>query len=110
VWCQVTSGQLASRCWHLHMACIDPSTPSPLQDAARPEGGEPSEPGPHSGQLLLLKGITFRPGVLTALMGASGAGKTVSRHRLGGRSWTDCSAHTAQPHELSRSQSRIRHR
>ena len=37
------------------------------------------EEGPHAGQLLLLKGITgsFRPGVLTALMGASGAGKTV---------------------------------
>ena len=34
--------------------------------------------GPHAGQLLLLKGITgsFRPRVLTALMGASGAGKT----------------------------------
>ena len=36
------------------------------------------EGGPHTGQLLLLKGITgsFRPRVLTALMGASGAGKT----------------------------------
>lgn len=37
--------------------------------------------GPHAGRLLLLRGIsgTFRPGVLTALMGASGAGKTVRR-------------------------------
>jgi len=34
----------------------------------------------HAGRLLLLKGISgsFRPGVLTALMGSSGAGKTVS--------------------------------
>jgi ABC-type multidrug transport system ATPase subunit len=33
--------------------------------------------GPHAGQLMLLKGITgsFRPKVLTALMGASGAGE-----------------------------------
>lgn len=38
------------------------------------------EDGPHAGQLLLLKGISgsFRPGVLTALMGASGAGKVRS--------------------------------
>ena len=44
----------------------------------------PSE-GPHAGQLLLLKGITgsFRPRVLTALMGASGAGKTTLM--VGGR-------------------------
>jgi hypothetical protein len=36
-----------------------------------------SEDAQHGGQLLLLKGITgsFRPGVLTALMGASGAGE-----------------------------------
>ncbi|KAL4420059.1 hypothetical protein ABPG77_007498, partial [Micractinium sp. CCAP 211/92] len=52
------------------------SVPFP-KDMARPEGGGDGE-GPHSGRLLLLKGITgsFRPGVLTALMGASGAGKT----------------------------------
>ena len=38
-----------------------------------------SEEGPHSGRLQLLRGVSsaFRPGVLTALMGASGAGKTV---------------------------------
>ena len=49
-----------------------------VQDAAHPEGSD-AESGPHAGQLLLLKGITgsFRGGVLTALMGASGAGKTV---------------------------------
>lgn len=36
------------------------------------------EEGPHAGSLLLLKGISgaFQPGVLTSLMGASGAGKT----------------------------------
>jgi ABC-type transport system involved in cytochrome bd biosynthesis fused ATPase/permease subunit len=58
-----------------------PPTPHPThthtQDAAHPEGSDKQE-GPHAGQLLLLKGITgsFRAGVLTALMGASGAGKT----------------------------------
>jgi hypothetical protein len=46
-----------------------------LQDADSSKadvGGE----GAHAGQLRLLKSITgvFRPGVLTALMGASGAG------------------------------------
>ncbi|KAL4440309.1 hypothetical protein ABPG75_003310 [Micractinium tetrahymenae] len=52
------------------------SVPFP-KNMARPEGGGGGE-GPHAGRLLLLKGITgsFRPGVLTALMGASGAGKT----------------------------------
>ncbi|PRW60703.1 Pleiotropic drug resistance 1 [Chlorella sorokiniana] len=45
------------------------------------------EEGPHAGQLLLLKGISgsFRPGVLTALMGASGAGKTTLMDVLAGR-------------------------
>lgn len=40
--------------------------------------GKQDDDGPHSGRLLLLRGITgsFRPGVLTALMGSSGAGKT----------------------------------
>jgi len=35
--------------------------------------------GPHAGMLRLLKGINgaFRPGVLTALMGASGAGNHI---------------------------------
>ncbi len=38
-------------------------------------------------ELELLKGITgcFRPGVLTALMGASGAGKTTFLDLLAGR-------------------------
>lgn len=46
-----------------------------MQDFDVPES-DPSDP--HSGRLLLLKGITgsFRPKVLTALMGSSGAGKT----------------------------------
>ena len=43
-----------------------------MQESSAP----PSEDPLHAGELLLLKGITgsFRPGVLTALMGASGAG------------------------------------
>lgn len=50
-------------------------TPTCPQDADRSKadvGGE----GPHTGALRLLKDISgvFRPGVLTALMGASGAG------------------------------------
>lgn len=45
------------------------------QDADRSRADIPAS-GPHSGALRLLKGISgvFRPGVLTALMGASGAG------------------------------------
>ena len=48
------------------------------------------EEGPHASQLLLLKGISgaFRPGVLTALMGASGAGKV---RRLMGSLVQSCS-------------------
>ena len=43
--------------------------------------------GPHAGQLQLLHDISgsFRPGVLTALMGASGAGKTTLMDVLAGR-------------------------
>lgn len=43
--------------------------------------------GPHAGNLQLLHDITgsFRPGVLTALMGASGAGKTTLMDVLAGR-------------------------
>jgi ABC-type multidrug transport system fused ATPase/permease subunit len=61
------------------------SVPYP-KDAAHPEGSDKQE-GPHAGQLLLLKGITgsFRAGVLTALMGASGAGKTTLMDVLAGR-------------------------
>lgn len=46
-----------------------------MQDADRSRADIPTE-GPHAGALRLLKGINgvFRPGVLTALMGASGAG------------------------------------
>ncbi len=42
--------------------------------------------GEHAGQLQLLKNISgaFRPGVLTALMGASGAGKTTLMDVLAG--------------------------
>lgn len=54
-----------------------PPTPPTLQGYEAKSGGDPSG-DPHAGRLLLLKGITgsFRPGVLTALMGSSGAGKT----------------------------------
>jgi len=43
--------------------------------------------GPHAGQLQLLHHVSgsFRPGVLTALMGASGAGKTTLMDVLAGR-------------------------
>ena len=56
------------------------SVPFP-KDATRNENNTGSADGPHANNLILLKGITgsFRPGVLTALMGASGAGKTVRR-------------------------------
>ena len=45
------------------------------QDADRSKADIPAD-GPHVGQLRLLKDVNgvFRPGVLTALMGASGAG------------------------------------
>jgi ABC-type lipoprotein export system ATPase subunit len=48
----------------------------PLQGYADATASQPDDP--HAGRLLLLKGISgaFRPGVLTALMGSSGAGKT----------------------------------
>ncbi|KAI3429335.1 hypothetical protein D9Q98_005430 [Chlorella vulgaris] len=61
------------------------SVPYP-KDAARPDPADGDE-GPHASQLLLLKGITgsFRGGVLTALMGASGAGKTTLMDVLAGR-------------------------
>ena len=41
-------------------------------------GADDDASDPHAGRLLLLRGISgsFRPGVLTALMGSSGAGKT----------------------------------
>ena len=44
-------------------------------------------------ELTLLKGIDgcFRPGVLTALMGASGAGKTTLMDVLAGRKTGACS-------------------
>lgn len=58
-------------------------------------GGNPASSGsdgntsvsPHAGRLLLLRGVTgcFRPGVLTALMGASGAGKSCLVDVLTGR-------------------------
>ena len=52
-------------------------TPPTVQGYEAKSGGDPGG-DPHAGRLLLLKGITgsFRPGVLTALMGSSGAGKT----------------------------------
>ncbi|KAL4433696.1 hypothetical protein ABPG75_000137 [Micractinium tetrahymenae] len=60
------------------------SVPFP-KDAPRDESN--TGEGEHAGQLVLLKGITgsFRPGVLTALMGASGAGKTTLMDVLAGR-------------------------
>lgn len=60
------------------------SVPIPKEDAGAPVY---TQEGPHAGQLMLLKGITgcFRPGVLTALMGASGAGKTTLMDVLAGR-------------------------
>lgn len=52
--------------------------PVPLspQDADKSRADVPSS-SPHAGQLRLLKGIdgVFRPSILTALMGASGADK-----------------------------------
>jgi ABC-type multidrug transport system ATPase subunit len=58
-------------------ACIAPApATSHLQGFADATASQPDDP--HAGRLLLLKGISgaFRPGVLTALMGSSGAGKT----------------------------------
>lgn len=59
-------------------------------DVPRPKsatGAKVSDPEVDDNTLRLLRHVNgaFRPGVLTALMGASGAGKTVSRLRwLGG--------------------------
>lgn len=63
----------AQPCAHTRVLLIHPYT---AQDAERHEGN--TGDAAHANQLLLLRGITgsFRPGVLTALMGASGAGKT----------------------------------
>ncbi|EFN53196.1 hypothetical protein CHLNCDRAFT_36538 [Chlorella variabilis] len=55
-------------------------------------GADDDASDPHAGRLLLLRGISgsFRPGVLTALMGSSGAGKTtlmdcLSLRKTGGK-------------------------
>lgn len=54
-----------------------------MQDA----GAAAADPSAAAGQLQLLKGINgaFRPNILTALMGASGAGKTTLMDVLAGR-------------------------
>lgn len=70
-----------------------PLAPSPSRMPPQdwePEPASTNDPtSPHAGRLLLLRGIsgTFRPGVLSALMGASGAGKTVRGLRF---VWPEC--------------------
>ncbi|KAL6781800.1 hypothetical protein ACKKBF_B09460 [Auxenochlorella protothecoides x Auxenochlorella symbiontica] len=63
--------------------CYSVPLPKDLDRGKADTGGE----GPHAGQLRLLKNINgaFRPHVLTALMGASGAGKTTLMDVLAGR-------------------------
>lgn len=67
---------------------VEYSVPLP-PDADRERADIPSS-GPHAGQLRLLKGIdgAFRPAILTALMGASGAGKSTAMDVLAGRKTT----------------------
>lgn len=64
---------------------VEYSVPLPKDADATPDSVPSS--GSHAGQLRLLRGISgvFRPGVLTALMGASGAGKTTLMDVLAGR-------------------------
>lgn len=87
-WCGSALGAAA----HLCLPAVPPrEAPARLlppalllpQDSDAGGGGDE---GPHAGQLLLLKGISgsFRPGVLTALMGSSGAGGAAPR---GGWVW-----------------------
>eukprot|EP00887_Chlorella_sp_A99_P000995 scaffold5.g995.t1 len=59
----------------------------PLPKDADPERADVPSEGPHARQLRLLAHVsgTFRPQVLTALMGASGAGKTTLMDVLAGR-------------------------
>ncbi|KAL6781025.1 hypothetical protein ACKKBG_A09460 [Auxenochlorella protothecoides x Auxenochlorella symbiontica] len=63
--------------------CYSVPLPKDIDRGKADTGGE----GPHAGQLRLLKNINgaFRPHVLTALMGASGAGKTTLMDVLAGR-------------------------
>lgn len=58
----------------------------PLPEDVSPSDDIPRE-GPHTHHLMLLHHVSgvFRPGVLTALMGASGAGKTTLMDVLAGR-------------------------
>ncbi|KAK9861986.1 hypothetical protein WJX84_003567 [Apatococcus fuscideae] len=72
---------------------------------------QPTGEGPSEKELELLKGITgaFRPGVLTALMGASGAGKTtlmdvLACRKTSGRIIGDVrvNGHAQEPHTFAR--------
>jgi ABC-type multidrug transport system ATPase subunit/ABC-type multidrug transport system permease subunit len=64
---------------------VEYSVPLPPGTEADPD--EVPQSGPHANQLLLLRNIdgVFRPFVLTALMGATGAGKTTLMDVLAGR-------------------------
>ena len=64
---------------------VEYSVPLPPDTEAGPD--EVPQSGPHAGQLRLLQNIdgVFRPFVLTALMGATGSGKTTLMDVLAGR-------------------------
>ncbi|KAL6780792.1 hypothetical protein ACKKBF_B11655 [Auxenochlorella protothecoides x Auxenochlorella symbiontica] len=71
----------------LAMTFKDVSYSVPLPKGMDPGTADVPAQGPHKDALRLLSGINgiFRPGVLTALMGASGAGKTTLMDVLAGR-------------------------